>query len=100
MTCQLKAVAFYGGKSGKIFVYKSIYLEDNSTAILKCTEPLYTIKSGIPWSVGMAFVPDQGEIYLSGGIADVPVHWDVNLVITQTIGKFTQVLNIYKSQNS
>ena len=67
MVCQLKAVAFYGGRSGKIFIYRSIDFEDNSTAILKCTEPLYEITSKIPWAVGMAFVPEQGEIYIKCG---------------------------------
>ena len=64
MSCHVKAAAFYGGKSGKIFVYKSVDFEDNSTAILKCTEPIHSIKFLKPWSVGMAFVPQTGEIYI------------------------------------
>ena len=74
-------------KSGKLFAYKSIDFDDNSTAILKCTEPLYVIDEKIPRVVGMAFVPEQGEIYLTGGLAEIYNSWFDELE-TNTIGNY------------
>ena len=35
----------------------------------------------------MAFVPDKGEIYLTGGLADIDNVWSQS-IITETVGKF------------
>ena len=85
--CRTKAAVFYGGKSGKLFAYKSIDFDDNSTAILKCTDPLYQIESKTPRAVGMAFVREQGEIYITGGLAEIYNTWSDSLE-TNTIGNF------------
>ena len=69
--------------------YKSVDLDDNSTAILKCAEPLHIFDHNTPRYVGMAFVPDRGEIYLTGGLADIHNHWSES-VITETVGKFNE----------
>ena len=87
LDCRLKAAVFYGGKSGKLLAYKSVDLDDNSTAILKCAEPLHTFTLNTPRYVGMAFVPDRGEIYLTGGLADIDNVW-ISSIITETVGKF------------
>ena len=37
----------------------------------------------------MAFVPDKGEIYLTGGLADIHSYWSES-IITETVGKFNE----------
>ena len=37
----------------------------------------------------MAFVPDRGEIYLTGGLADMHNAWSAS-IITETVGKFNE----------
>jgi hypothetical protein len=37
----------------------------------------------------MAFVPDRGEIYLTGGLEDLENNWSQS-IITETVGQFNK----------
>lgn len=87
--CSPKAIVFHTS-SGKLYAYKSAQFSDGTFGIVRSNTELFKLNKELFFSK-MAFVPDSGEIYLSGGIELVSNPWTISGTSFEKVEQCTSI---------